>query len=222
MAPRRSSTVRQLPSPDHRADSFESDVAELAALGCSTVHEGSGLDCCVSSSIRPAWPGARLSGPAYTVKPQPGDNLAVQRAVRSAPSGSVLVVAGEGLEFAYLGELLAEVAFVRGLAGIVVDGCVRDVAAIQELGLAVFATGAYARRAGHRDEGVLGERVAIGNRTVETGDVVIGDADGVIVVPRREVPAVLAASRAHREAKTARIALIRAGIIPPVKRDELT
>jgi 4-hydroxy-4-methyl-2-oxoglutarate aldolase len=197
----------------------DDEVAELAALGTSTVHEGVGRECVLSPRLHPVWSGARMAGPAFTVRPAVGDGLGVHRAVRMAPPGSVLVVDGEGLDYGYFGELLAHIAVVRGIAGVLVDGSVSDVDALKDLAFPVFAGGVSPRRASKRSESMIGERVTVGGRSISPGDVVVADSDGVVVVPRDGVRAAIRCGRLHSEAEREQIAAIRRGIIPPVTLD---
>jgi len=190
------------------------DIAQLARLGSSTVYEGSKLDCWVDPAIRPAWAGARLAGPAFPATGAVGDNLALQRAVREAPAGSVIVYDAGGGEFGYCGEILATIAHVRGVAGLVINGTVRDIDEIQALGFPVFARGIAMRHAAKRDLGTLGEPIVLGSRRVAAGDVVIADADGVVIVPAGHVSAALEGSLARQEFERDRLATIRTGNIP--------
>lgn len=116
-----------------------SELAELAALGTATVYEASGLDCALDPAIRPAWRGASVTGPAFTVACPAGDNLAVHRALESVSPGNVLVVAAGGALFGYWGEVLTVAARARGVVGLVIDGGVRDAAAVECLAFPVRA-----------------------------------------------------------------------------------
>lgn len=197
------------------------DIAErLLALGTSTVYEGSGLDCWVDPRIRPVWKGARAAGPAFTVRAGAGDNLAIQRGVREAPPGSLLVVDGGGLEFGYWGEVLTEIAALRRLVGLVIDGTVRDVDEIERLAFPAFATGVAMRHARKRDAGGVGETLVLGGRTVHPGDIVVADTDGVVVVPAGGAADALAGAEARAAAERTRLATIRGGTVPPVNAEE--
>lgn len=174
-----------------------SDLADLAALGTATVYEASGLDCALDPAIHAAWRGARLCGPAFTVACPAGDNLAVHRALESASPGEVLVVAAGGALFGYWGEVLTVAARARGVAGLVIDGGVRDAEALERLAFPVFARGVALARTAKREPGELGRTVVAGGVRVERGDVLLGDADGVIALPRASVATVLQAARAR-------------------------
>ena len=135
--------------------------------------------------IRPVWLGARLAGPAFTVRTSPGEHRAVREAADQAPPGSVIVVdAGGAVDRALWGDRMCSLALERGLAGTVVDGAVRDVEGIEALGFPVFAAGVTPTPPiGRERAGELGVPVTCGNLTVRPGDVVYGDRDGVVVVP---------------------------------------
>jgi len=153
--------------------SVTDDAAELAALGTSTVARGRWAGLLARLTAASIWRGARLAGPAFTVKMRAGDNPGVQRGVRTAPVGSVLVVDTDGLEFGYFGEILDPIAVVRGVAGMVIDETISDVDKIRAFGFPIFATGVFMRHASKADEGILGERATPGNRSVDTGAGVI-------------------------------------------------
>ncbi len=146
----------------------------------------------------------RLCGLARTVQLSPGDNLGLQALAVQAGPGDVLVAVGGGEATALVGELLALRAMVRGAAGFVVDGYVRDRAA---LSLPVFARGAQPRRPRRQDYVALDEPVELLGVTVTPGDLLLADEDGIVLVPRPDagavlakVPEVLAANLAQRQA----------------------
>ena len=184
------------------------------ALSSATVHEAAGRLGALPSAIGPAFAGARVVGPAFPVACPPGDNLWIHRALYAAEPGDVLVVdVGGGTEFGYWGEILSTAAIERGLAGLVINGGVRDRDALAALGLPVFSAGLCIRGTGKHFAGAgsLGAPVRIGEVFVNRGDLVVGDADGVVVIRRADVEAVLE-SAAEREAKEAELMRrIRAG-----------
>ncbi|MFJ9562830.1 RraA family protein [Streptomyces fuscichromogenes] len=186
----------------------------LASASSATLHEAAGRKGALPSAIGPAFTGARVVGPAFPVASPPGDNLWIHRALYAARPGDVLVVdVGGGTEFGYWGEILSTAAIARGLAGLVINGGVRDRDALADLGLPVFSTGLCIQGTGKDFDatGSLGERVRIGEVFVERGDLVVGDADGVVVIPRADTESVLDAG-AERDAKEAELMRrIRAG-----------
>ena len=176
-------------------------AAALAVLGSATLGESGGL--AAHRRLRPAWPGASLAAPAYPVGCTPGDNLAVHVAVTTAPRGSVLVVdVGQVADRGYWGEVLTTAAEAAGLAGLVLDGGVRDVHALETHGFAVFSSGIALTGATKDKPGTVGQPVRVGGVLVSAGDWVVGDVDGVTFVPAGAVDEVLTAGRA-REAKEA-------------------
>jgi 4-hydroxy-4-methyl-2-oxoglutarate aldolase len=176
-------------------------AAALLALGAATLGESGGRP--MRARLRPAWPGARLAAPAYPVTCSPGDNLAVHVAVASAPPRSVLAVdVGDEPERGYWGEVLTTGAEARGLAGLVIDGCVRDTAALEAHAFPVFSVGVALPGATKARPGSVGGSATVGGVEVHSGDWLVGDADGVTVIAAADLDAVLDAGRA-REAKEA-------------------
>src|SRR6185295_15140159 len=179
-------------SPMNEDGVTEADRVDLMELGAATVGESGGRAMRVR--IRAAWPGARLAAPAFPVHCTPGDNLAIHVAVAEAPAGSALVVdVGDQPELGYWGEVLTTGAQARGLVGLVIDGGVRDVSALEAHGFPVFSTMIALRGATKNRPGTIGAAVMVGDVEVHTGDWVVGDADGVTVVAAADVPQVLAA-----------------------------
>lgn len=155
--------------------------------------------------VRAMWNGAEIAAPAFPVSCTPGDNLAAHVAVTVAPRGSVLVVSvGEVRERGYWGEVLTTAAEARGILGLVIDGGVRDSRALEAHRFPVFATGLWLQGASKCEAGSAGRPVEVGGVEVETGDWIVGDADGVVVVAKGDLEAVLSASR-QRAAKEATI-----------------
>ncbi|MGW0819096.1 RraA family protein [Streptomyces viridiviolaceus] len=160
----------------------------------ATLLEASKRDIALAPALRPLWLGARLAGPAYTVQGIPGDNLALHNAVAAAPPGHVLVADLGGGTFGHWGEVLAVAARARGLLGLVIDGAVRDSAEQAELGFPVFSRGLAIHGTAKRYPGILGRSVIVGGVLVRTGDLVVGDADGLVAVPAEHEQGVLAAA----------------------------
>jgi len=182
-------------------DDVTETAGALAALGAATVGESGGS--AAHLRLRAAWPGAVVAGPAYPVGCTPGDNLAVHVAVTRAPRGSVLVVdVGQVADRGYWGEVLTTAAEAAGLVGLVLDGGVRDVAALQAHRFPVFSSCIALTGATKDKPGTVGAPVRVGGVLVSPGDWVVGDADGVTFVPGESLADVLAAGRA-REAKEA-------------------
>jgi len=164
----------------------------------------------IASSIR-RLTGERLAGPAVTAACGEQSVAAMFRALRTAGEGDVLCVAGGGGECAYLGDLAGAEAVRRRLAGVVVDGLVRDVDGLARLGLTVFARGTVAIGGVPRGPGAAGVPVQIGGQPVRPGDWVVGDADGLVVVPAEDAEAALALAEAAAAADEEIQARIAAG-----------
>jgi 4-hydroxy-4-methyl-2-oxoglutarate aldolase len=176
-------------------------AAALLRLGSATLGESGGE--ATDRRLKPAWRGAALAAPAYPVGCTPGDNLAIHVAVTTAPAGSVLVVdVGRVPDRGYWGEVLTTAAEAAGLAGLVIDGGVRDVAALEAHGFPVFSSTIALTGASKEQPGTVGTPVYVGGVRVAPGDWVVGDVDGVTVVPAGSLAAVRKAGEA-REAKEA-------------------
>jgi len=182
-------------------------AADAARLPTATLHEAGRKTGALPSAIRPVAPHFRLAGSALTVHSPGGDNLWLHRALDVAQPGDVLVVFTGGVyEHGYWGEIMTTMAKVRGLAGRVIDGCVRDGVLLGEIGFPVFARGLCIRGTG-KDFGATGwinHPVTMGEVIVHPGDLVAGDFDGVVAIPQARAAEVIAAGR-KREAEEAAI-----------------
>lgn len=145
----------------------------------------------LSPDIRPLWEGARLSGPAYTVSCAPGDNLMLHAAIHRAPAGSVLVVDGGDASHAIAGGNVCAVAQRRGIAGMIVDGAIRDVQEIRDLGFAVFARAVVPKPGLKAVVLPLQQPVSCGGVLVHAGDFVVADEEGIVAVPATILDSVL-------------------------------
>lgn len=153
-----------------------------------------------------------LSGPAFTCACAPGDNLAVQAAVYQAPPGSVIVCHGGGTVTAGLfGGLVAADAAAHGLAGLVIEGPVRDTADIDRLGFPVLSAGTAPARARKDTIVSIGRPVIVGGVLVSPGDQVVADQDGAVVIPASAWPEVRAAAAALADREETVLARIAAG-----------
>ena len=185
-------------------------AAALLHLGSATLGESGGL--ATDRRLKPVWPGATLAAPAYPVGCTPGDNLAVHVAVTTAPVGSVLVVdVGRVADRGYWGEVLTTAAEAAGLAGLVIDGGVRDVAALEAHGFPVFNSTIALTGASKDQPGTVGAPVRVGGVPVAEGDWVVGDVDGVTIVPAGSLAAVRQAGEARAAKETGFFAALRGG-----------
>jgi 4-hydroxy-4-methyl-2-oxoglutarate aldolase len=165
----------------------------LELLPTAELADAAGVPIAVEPRIRPVWPGARLAGRAFTVRTPPGEHRAVRTAAEQAPAGSVLVVDGGGeLASALWGDKMSRLALDRGLAGIVVDGAVRDLDGIEALRFPVFAAGCVPTPPGRELAGELSVPIRCGGLDVRPGDYVYGDSDGVVVVAAERYDQIIA------------------------------
>lgn len=157
--------------------------AELLALGSATLGESGGSP--LHPRIKPLWPGSRFAGPVFTIECAPHDNLAIHIGLPRAPAGSVLAVSVLGSEpRGYWGEVLTTAAQAAGVVALVIDATVRDIEAIARLGFPVHGHGCALPGAAKRGPGRVGAAVQIGDVEVQSGDWLVGDADGVVCLPR--------------------------------------
>lgn len=189
----------------------KSDLTCLAGLDVATVYEASGLDCAMDPGIKPVWPGARLLGNALPVRCHPGDNLALHRAVEQAVPGDVLVVDADGHIAGYWGEVLAAAAQVAGIVGLVINGGVRDVDQLAQMGFPVFSRGVGVGRTKKHEPGVVGEPTIVAGVLVKPDDAVLANPDGVLVLPRETVEEISERALARQANESEYLARIRNG-----------
>ena len=185
-----------------------------SGVSSATVHEASGRRGALPSRIKPISEGMYVNAPAFTVRLAPGDNLGLHRAILAAEPGQVLIAdTGGHLEYGYWGEILNEAAMARDLAGLVIDGGVRDVGRLRAAGLPVFAAGICIRGTVKDPTSAisLSTTIRIGEVAIRPGDVVVGDTDGVVVIPAAEADDVLRASTDRDAREEAIIGRVRAG-----------
>lgn len=195
--------------------SFTADqLAEAMRLGAATLHEAAGRIGAMPSAIKPVAPSMRLAGPAYTVHLPAGDNLYIHRALYDAAPGDVLVISTSGgIEWGYWGDILTEAAVAQELGGLVIDGGVRDLANLVEMGFPIFSNGACIRGTikGFEATAWLRKPIRIGEVVVTQGDLVVGDGDGVLALPADAVRDALLKGAARERDEADKIARIRAG-----------
>ncbi|AEE66580.1 aldolase [Bordetella pertussis] len=201
---------RILPLPEPPA--ADEVLAGFAQIGTAQISDCMGRLYGVQG-LRPLHAGAaRIVGRAITVKTRPGDNLMIHKAISLAGPGDVIVVDGAGeTANALVGELMMMDAQSRGVAAFVIDGAVRDLDVFQQ-----GAFGCFARAVSHKGPykdgpGEINVPVSIGGQVVAAGDVIVGDADGVVAIPLAQAGAVLAAARRKEDAELAAKEKLRAG-----------
>ena len=175
-------------------------IIQLRDLGAATVYEAQGAKGALDSGMKPIDPTVRLAGPALTVDARPADNLILHYAVLKARPGDVLVVDAKGfMEAGPWGDVLTIQAMKLGIAGLVINGCVRDANLIIGLGFPVFCRGLSIKGTGKNQPGKVNVPVTMGDVTIQPGDIVVGDRDGLVVVAQDEVESAIARSLAREE-----------------------
>lgn len=175
-------------------------ITQLRDLGSATVYEAQGAKGALDQGMKPIDPTSRLAGPALTVDVRPGDNLVLHYAVLQAKPGDVLVVDAKGfMEAGPWGDVLTVLAMKKGIAGLVVNGCVRDANTIIELGFPVFCRGLSIKGTGKHQPGKVNVPLVMGDVVIKPGDIVVGDRDGLVVVANAEVESTIASSIAREE-----------------------
>jgi 4-hydroxy-4-methyl-2-oxoglutarate aldolase len=187
-------------------------VDQFKQLSSATVHEASGGKGAFSSRIKPISPQMYVCGPAITVKVQPGDNLMLHKAIYVAQPGDVIVADADGFtEAGAWGEIMAVAAQARGVAGFVFNGAVRDSHEMTGIGFPVFSCALCIRGTVKTALGRINHPLIIDNVTINPGDLIIGDRDGLVVVSREEAEEVLKASFAREEKEKVIMEKLRRG-----------
>ena len=188
------------------------DLDRFLGFDPATLYEAAGHQGMVDPTIRPAWPGALICGPAATVECPPGDNLMLHHAEANAEPGVVIVATlGSYLLTGAWGEVLTVAAQARGVAGLVVDGAVRDIEAIAEHHFPVFSRGLAIGACTKERTGRLNVPIVLGGATVHPGDLIFGNADGLVVIECARLGHVYEAAVARRDREVGLMDQLRAG-----------
>lgn len=187
-------------------------INQLAKYQAATIHEAIGKQGALPATIKPISATMTLCGTAFTINSMPGDNLLLHRAVVEARPGDILVASmSDHYEAGYWGEILSVAAMERGIAGLVIDACVRDADPIEELGFPVFCRGLCIRGTTKFGRGTLNEPLIIGDVLINPGDFVVGDRDGVVVIPMTRASEAIEKSSARQEKEANTLAQLRSG-----------
>ena len=174
----------------------------LAGIPTPLLSDNMGRLFAAGPALRPMHDGTPMLGFALTVRTRPGDNLLVHKAIDMAEPGDVIVVdAGGDLTNAIIGEIMARLAESRGVAGIVIDGAIRDSDALATMSLPVFAAGITHRGPYKDGPGEINVPIAIDGMVISPGDLIVGDDDGFVCVPFDQVETVHAAAHAKHQAE---------------------
>lgn len=175
-------------------------VKKLGEYGTATIHEAAGQIGALPGFIKPISQNMKLCGTVFPLHCVARSNINLHEAIYLAKPGDVLVGSLEGMPQAgYWGDILTCAAQERGLKGLVLDGCVRDADDIDALGFSVFARGLNILGTGKERGGSIGEKIVIGDVEINAGDVIVGDRDGVVVIPAERVAEVIDASQARED-----------------------
>jgi len=187
-------------------------VARAAQYPSSILADVAGRRGALCSRIAPLAPTMRLAGPALTIDVRPGDNLMIHAAIALAKPGDVLVIDGKGdRTCALMGAIMINACRQLKLAGVVIDAAIRDSLDLREIGFPVFAVGANPNGPTKFVPGRINWPISCGGIAVAPGDLIVGDADGVLVVEREKAASLLDAAQKKEDDETARIAAIKQG-----------
>jgi regulator of RNase E activity RraA len=195
---------------------FERVSADVAAKAgtfqAAILADVAGRRGTVHSRVAPVHHAMQLSGPALTVEVRPGDNLMIHAAIALAQPGDIIVVDGRGDQTAALmGTLMLSACKKLGLGGVVVDGAIRDRLELLDLGFPVFSAGFNPAGPTKYVPGRINHPISLGGACVQAGDLVVGDADGVVVIEREKAPALLALADRKVADEAARLQAIARG-----------
>ncbi|MEP7070585.1 MAG: hypothetical protein ABI789_15155 [Usitatibacter sp.] len=187
-------------------------VQRASEFAASILADVAGRRGTLDGRIAAVSPSMRMAGPAFTIEVRPGDNLMIHAAISMARPGDILVVDGKGdRTCALMGSIMINACKKLGLGGVVLDAAVRDVEELRELGFPVYAVGTNPNGPTKFVPGRINWPVSCGGISVNPGDLIVGDADGVVVVEREKVGSLLEAAAKKVAEERARIADIVAG-----------
>jgi RraA family protein len=200
---------RILPFPEPPPRSIVEALREIATAHLSdNMHRLNAI----GPELRPFHGGGRLAGPALTVKVPPGDNLMVHKAIDIARAGDVIVVdAGGELGHAIIGEIMSALAESRGVAGMVIDGSIRDAGAIAAAHFPVYARGVTHRGPYKNGPGEINVPICVAGTVVAPGDIVVGDEDGLVTVSPADAALLIEVARKYAAKEDAILKAIRSG-----------
>jgi 4-hydroxy-4-methyl-2-oxoglutarate aldolase len=199
--------IKQIPERPSQAD-----IDALKPFSPATIHEAQGRRGALSSRIKPVDYRMKLCGPAFTVKSAPRDNIMLQLAINYANPGDIIVVSGgEYEEAGSFGDVLANACLAKGIGGLVTDTGVRDTLQLRELSFPVFSLSVCIKGTVKETLTSVNDPIIVGDELIYPGDIIVGDADGLVVVRRSEAQDVAKLSQAREDAEAGYIAAYKAG-----------
>ncbi|OWV69617.1 S-adenosylmethionine--2-demethylmenaquinone methyltransferase [Rhizobium sp. R634] len=190
----------------------KADIEAVSKFSPATIHEAQGRRGALSSRLKPVDYRMKLCGPAFTVKCAPRDNIMLQLAINYAKPGDIIVVsAGEYEEAGSFGDVLANACLAKGIGGLVTDTGVRDTLQLRELGFPVFSLSVCIKGTVKETIAAVNDPIIVGGETINPGDIIVGDADGLVVVRRQEAREAASLSQAREDAEAGYIAAYKAG-----------
>jgi regulator of RNase E activity RraA len=196
-------------------------IAKFSEFSTDNLSDVMGKSNTLDYRIKPIHPGGRILGPCVTVRTRPGDNLLPMKAIELAKRGDVIVIAGGfDTNYSVWGGIMSLLAAQRGIAGVVTDGLVRDAAQIKEAGLVVFAAGLTPVGPSKDGKGQINQPIVCGGVMIRPGDILYGDADGVVVIPQLEAQEILVHARERVKLEAGWMERINQGELILVDSDE--
>lgn len=194
-------------------------IAQARECGVSDLHEAlgavGGRMALMSPRMRPLNPGVRIAGPAVTAYNYPGDNLMIHKALHLVEAGQVLVFTnGGGVQGALWGEMAAVYARSKGVAGVIVDGSIRDTDALRDLRFPVWSTAVSPSHPDKRAAGSVNVPIVCDGVLVHPGDIVVADSDGVLVIPRRDLRLAVEGAQSRMSKEAAMKKRLETGVSP--------
>lgn len=190
----------------------KADIDAVSKFSPATIHEAQGRRGALSSRLKPVDYRMKLCGPAFTVKCAPRDNIMLQLAINYAKPGDIIVVsAGEYEEAGSFGDVLANACLAKGIGGLVTDTGVRDTLQLKELGFPVFSLSVCIKGTVKETIAAVNDTIIVGGETIHPGDIIAGDADGLVVVRRQEAQEVARLSQTREDAEAGYIAAYKQG-----------